>query len=111
MGISGMEREGEAALPRRDTILLVPVMRVSGGGGCLVVAREFPPSIYGCSALPHLSLHGVAGGEREAMERKKPGVDGTPGRRFIRGQIVVTGQPGLGKRNPGKTGDGSGTGP
>lgn len=33
MGISGMEREGEAALPRRDTILLVPVMRVSGGGG------------------------------------------------------------------------------
>lgn len=33
MGISGIEREGEAALPRRDTILLVPVMRVSGGGG------------------------------------------------------------------------------
>lgn len=50
-------------------------------------------------------------GKGRQWKEKKPGVDGTPGRRFIRGQIVVTGQPGLGKRNPGKTGDGSGTGP
>lgn len=108
-GKGGIWREGEAALPRRDTILLVPVMRVSGGESrCRSRVPASPPSsIHGCSALPHLSLHGVAGGERkrQGKGRKKPGVDGTPGR-FRGTDCHRPGQPGLGKRNPGKTATG-----
>lgn len=70
MGISGMEREGEAALPRRDTILLVPVMRVSGGGGAsLSLANSRLRSMAAPLSLIYLSTGWRVGKGRQWKEK------------------------------------------
>lgn len=92
-GKGGIWREGEAALPRRDTILLVPVMRVSGGG--LGVAREFPrlPLLRSMAAplsLIYLSTGWRVGkGRGKAREEKNLELTALP---VASGGQIVTGQ-------------------
>lgn len=86
-----------------------------GVGRVFGVAREFPPSIHGCLRSPSSIFSTgwrVGKGRQAGKGRRRKNLELTALPVVASGgQIVVTGQPGLGKRNPGKTGDGSGTGP